>query len=107
MVVLVPNAAGEPRCGYAMRPEQLVEGVRSLEDYDCDLMGTFHSHPSRPAVMSPEDVATAEGTGLLLVVSLSECEWALYDPTRRGKAPVPISVRPPGDPFRRYSIRFT
>jgi proteasome lid subunit RPN8/RPN11 len=81
----VKNAAEESKTEFRIEAEEMARVLEGKHDHD--LLGTFHSHPGGPAVMSRVDAAVAENTGAMLIVATYEhgWEWALFDPNAGGQ----------------------
>jgi proteasome lid subunit RPN8/RPN11 len=81
----VENAAEDQRSEFRIEAEAMARVLAGKHDHE--LLGTFHSHPGGPAVMSRADAAVAENTGLMLIVATYQhgWEWALFDPVAGGR----------------------
>jgi len=67
-IACTPNADPAPERRFAIPPEDLCDAQRYARSAGCSLLGFFHSHPGRPPLPSPTDLALAwPGTSCLIV----------------------------------------
>lgn len=88
------NIASNPSREFAVGVGGLDLALTYAEQRGLGLLGTFHSHPQAPAVMSHADARLAKQTGPLLLVGPHACwEWRLWDPAAGGE--VQFAIAPP------------
>ena len=89
----IVNSSLHPSVQFAIEPEELARQVGHAEELGLSLLGTFHTHPGRLAVMSREDAASARQTGLLLIIGTSPdgWDWRLWDPLAGGEVELKIA----------------
>jgi proteasome lid subunit RPN8/RPN11 len=89
----VPNAAGNPECGFEMEPEAQLRAMRAIREAGLELTATYHSHPRTPAEPSARDLAlSAYPDSFHLIVSLAGKEPIVrcYRVTEAGCWPVAL-----------------
>jgi proteasome lid subunit RPN8/RPN11 len=92
------NAAADQHGQFAIAPAAQAAVIGMAADLGYELLGSFHTHPEGSAQMSRPDVATAEATGLLLIIATGDprWEWKLFDPGAGGE--VQFAISPPESP---------
>jgi proteasome lid subunit RPN8/RPN11 len=60
MVIPVANVAANPQTQYQMTPNELLQGLKTLEAAGLDLIGIYHSHPKSDPIPSQIDIQMAE-----------------------------------------------
>lgn len=77
---------------FAFYPSDVRRIVRAAEVLNCEVVGTFHSHPAYLAVPSKGDVSGALDDSLLLIVDVMATEMRLWRVKRKEAAPVRFVV---------------
>ena len=91
----VPNVAEEPRVSFSMDPEAQLSTMREIIVCGLELTGTYHSHPTTPALPSLRDrrLAYYPESSHLIVSLVNPCpEVRCYRISQKGYKEIKLNI---------------